>query len=101
MRLRAFNLIPGLVLDTDDSDFVVVGVERDIETEKVNVLLRDERDSQPLLLEFDYCDEVSIIGVSVNPEDPDDDDFGTDTVKKRNWATTFTQNARKRKFQHN
>jgi hypothetical protein len=83
MKIRAFNLIRGLVVnssDTEDTDRVVLGVYRDAYDEMVTVVT--QRHGAPVsnvrVHHLSFNDQVTVIGACVNPDDLDDTDFGTD-----------------------
>lgn len=84
MRIRAFNLVPGLVVSINPSlDFygVVVTITRDHDKEEVTMTLRP-LDTSVADYRFytvtDFNREVDIQGVVVNPQDPDDTDTGSE-----------------------
>jgi hypothetical protein len=85
MKLRAFNLQPGCVLDDADvpCDAVVVSIERDADSETVDVGwmghgedLPEEYQGMVFHQTWDFCDKVKIVGICVNPDTWDDNDFG-------------------------
>lgn len=74
MKLRAYNIIPGLVITgLDDQPLVITAVTRDENAELVTITFRDGSTA-----DLDYCFTVTVIGASVNELDDDDDDYGTD-----------------------
>lgn len=88
MKIRAFNIIPGLVLDlpTDDEDppvpCVVLDVfERNSEYETITFQVRNTVDGEVFAVDSNYCEPVTVIGTSVNPHNPDDTDYGSDLAK--------------------
>ena len=81
MKVRAFNLIPGAVIDLSwlhaDAPAVVTKVERDCDLEEVNVTFRISGPQGGLDdYSMDFCDEVDVVGLCVHPDDFDDTDFG-------------------------
>lgn len=82
MKLRAFNLIPGLVIADPDSprDLLVIMsvVRRNADNENITVAARNKiKESR---FDFDYNAQVDLLGVAVNPFDWEDEDFGTSAV---------------------
>lgn len=89
--LRAFNLIPGaafmLIDEPDPRVWIVQHVSRDLNHERVNVWAHDgtnasdeaafKGSSDHLALNLDFCTLVALIGLVVNPGDPDDNDWGS------------------------
>ena len=86
--LDAFNLIPGaafmLIDQPDPRIWVAEKVVRDNNFERVYVwahcLDRDVAGdfdlATEIALNLDYCTKVALVGLVVNPGDPDDDNFG-------------------------
>jgi hypothetical protein len=75
IHLRAFNALPGLVvLGANDEPHVVTGVDRDPNSEVVTLTFRGTVGT----VEFDYCANLDVVGVCVNPDDADDTDYGVD-----------------------
>lgn len=88
--LNAFNLMPGVTFSTYAPDeeypigcWVVMQAHRHIDNEMVWVWARradlitegpDEVITQTFMLDFN--DQVHMIGLCVNPYDPDDNDWG-------------------------
>lgn len=84
MRLDAFNLIPGCVFRpqgfAEGTYFVARHVERNADDEELSILsweyLPWERNAQRRFVKLHYTDRVTLIGISVNPEDPGDENYG-------------------------
>ena len=75
LQLRAFNVLPGMVLaGANDEPNVVVTVDHDPNREQVSLGIR----GQVIGLALDYCEPVTVIGACQNPADEDDEDFGVD-----------------------
>ena len=84
MKLRAFNIIPGLVIQApanlpgpSDQVAVITAVERNSDLELVHISARVMPVDYPIMTALDYNSTVNVVGVSVHPEDTDDTDFGT------------------------
>jgi hypothetical protein len=87
LKIRAFNIVPGLVIHRDrwpagqDPRVVIVAVERDSETEIVQAWSRiyDAEGGNRLITSvWGYNDDVSVVGVTIEPSDPGQTDFGTE-----------------------
>jgi hypothetical protein len=83
MKLRAFNLARGLVVDFTGTDGdVILSVHRDSNGEQVTVISQAHGESDNtghLVSQLDFNDTVLLVGVCVNPDDLDDTDYGVDT----------------------
>jgi hypothetical protein len=87
--LRAFNLVPGaafmLIDQPDPRVWIAEKVSRDAATERVSVWAHDgtnaDIEDQHLAFEqafnLDYCTLVGLVGIVVNPDDPEDNDWGS------------------------
>ena len=80
MKISAFNLIRGAVFTTGADPIPVVVASQHLNGDLEVVFVAGRRDGQPFHGMFTYMDEVELIGLSQNPDDIDDDDFGTDKV---------------------
>lgn len=84
VRLDAFNLIVGaafMVYDEPDPRvWIVEKVYRDGDFEDVSIWAHDATNNEHLGNEkaflFGYCSKVALIGLVINPEDPDDNNWG-------------------------
>jgi hypothetical protein len=82
--LSAFNLIPGaafmLIDQPDPRVWVAEKVVRDENFERVSVWAHDATHNPDLPFEqafnLDYCTQVALVGIVVNPTDPDDNNWG-------------------------
>jgi hypothetical protein len=81
MKLRAYNLIKGVVYRTgtvaEEKDFVATYVIWDRANKVVKVYARDVTTDKVEPHIFDFDEIVDLVGISVHPEDPDETDFGT------------------------
>lgn len=88
MDIRAFNLVRGAVFDTNVPDddlalpvrYVVRAVTHNVDDETVRIVARNTHtfDADSDVIDLDFCDTVDLIGLCVNPDDIDDEDFGVD-----------------------
>ncbi len=93
VNLRAFNLTPGATFLTEDPDgdhpfavWIVMQVTRHVDNEMVWAWLRradlitegpgDMIPTQTIMVDFNQ--PVALIGYCVNPNDPDDNDWGSE-----------------------
>lgn len=82
--LDAFNLIPGaafmLIDQPDPRVWVAEKVSRDADLERVSVWAHvgDSHNylAAEIALNLDYCTKVALVGIVVNPSDPDDSNWG-------------------------
>lgn len=99
VALRAFNLIPGAVFDRVDFDGgarVVREVFRNADDERVLVntrLLHNLPDGTNKIetFNFDYCENIDLIGLVVNIADNEDEDNGNESYE--NYAADTSTNA--------
>jgi hypothetical protein len=80
MKIRAFNLVPGAVFElswlTGEEPLVAMTVERDCDREEVDVKFRLGTQGAWDYLTLGFCEQVDLIGLSANPDDFGDTDFG-------------------------
>jgi hypothetical protein len=80
MKIRAFNLVPGAVFElswlTGEEPLVAMTVERDCDLEQVDVKFRLGTQGAWDVATLDFCEQVEVVGLSANPDDFDDTDFG-------------------------
>jgi hypothetical protein len=91
VAIRAFNLVPGVAfMDIDQPDpriWVVERVERDSNFERVYIWARHgnmaalgsawgDISVPNKAFDMDYCHRVCFMGITLNPGDADDTDFG-------------------------
>ena len=81
LRLNAFNLTRGLVIETPEyqDKIVILNVRRDTNSERVWVFGRryvNGFTQFPVAIDFDFNDIALVVGNSINPDDRDDTDFG-------------------------
>jgi hypothetical protein len=87
LSINAFNLVKGCVLDVGMESEVVVltNVRRDSDTEEVWCYGWTAEAVEPggwtvgsiWASIFDYNEKVMVVGISINPDDKDTFDFGT------------------------
>lgn len=81
LDLRGFNLVRGLVIylpGSVDGQYVILAAQQDSDTETNVTQLRGVFTGTVDWHEFPFHERVRVTGVSVNPEDPDDTNFGVD-----------------------
>jgi hypothetical protein len=85
MLIRAFNLVPGAGFRREGIDLfghVVTKVSRDLDMETVTVRTHDG-----LIFAFDFCDDVTLVGLDANLGMLDNDirdlDLGVDAKEAR------------------
>lgn len=89
MKIRAFNLVPGAVITWTgrDKPYIIHEVARDQVKEDVSVVNVEGLNWQT----FDYNDEVTLVGLTPNHDNLDEDDFGTKVplVEERRLVDAF------------
>jgi hypothetical protein len=80
MKVRAFNLVPGAVFELSwllgEEPAVAMTVERDCDREEVDVKFRIGTRGSWDIVTLGFCDHVDLIGLCVNPDVYDDNDYG-------------------------
>jgi hypothetical protein len=89
IEVRGFNIRPGAVFLRDESAWVATTkVTVDSSYEVVHIVARDAIDRtgmktswpRPESFTFDFCEKIQVVGFVMNPNDEDDNDWGTDPV---------------------
>jgi len=84
LPIRAFNLVIGAAFMVpyapDPRVWIVERVVRDEHFERVFLWAHDGTNhpdlAREMAFDLDFCDQVALVGLSVNPSDPDDNDWG-------------------------